>query len=202
MAGTHSGVGKTTVATGIMAALRARGRQVGAAKVGPDYIDPGYHGLATGRPSRNLDPWMCGPHTTVPLAAAAARGCEVLVVEGVMGLFDGASTDPLMADDATVMPSSTAHVAQLLRAPVVLVVDAAAMSGSVAALVHGFATFDTSLDIAGVILNRVASDAHERDLRAALASQGTPVVGVLRRDERLRWRDRHLGLVPVVERGP
>jgi cobyrinic acid a,c-diamide synthase len=192
VAGTASGVGKTTVATGLMAALRSRGSVVAAAKVGPDYIDPGYHSLATGRPGRNLDAWMCGPEAVAPLAALASDGADVLVVEGVMGLFDGAADDGWTA--------STAHVATLLDAPVILVVDAASMSGSVAALVHGYATFDARVRVAGVILNRVGSDAHEAMLRQALAPLDIGVLGVLRRDETLSWRDRHLGLVPVVEK--
>lgn len=191
VAGTHSGVGKTTIATGLMAALRARGLRVGAAKVGPDFIDPGYHALATGRPSRNLDPWMCGPDAMPPLAARAGEGCDILVVEGVMGLFDGAA-------DATL--SSTADVAVGLDAPVVLVVDAASASTSVAAVVHGFATFDPRVRLDGVVLNRVASDGHEAMLRSAISPLGIPVVGVLHRDPEVAWRDRHLGLVPVIER--
>jgi cobyrinic acid a,c-diamide synthase len=190
VAGTHSGVGKTTVATGLLAALRSRGHQVASAKVGPDFIDPGYHSLATGRPPRNLDAWICGPDVIAPLAARAGAGADVLVVEGVMGLFDGA------ADGGD---GSTAQVAGLLDAPVVLVVDAAAMSGSVAALVHGFRIFDPSVRMAGVVLNRVASDGHEAMLRDALAPLDLPVLGVLRRDDAFAWRDRHLGLVPVVE---
>jgi cobyrinic acid a,c-diamide synthase len=185
IAGTSSGVGKTTVATGLMAALRRRGLTVGAAKVGPDFIDPGYHSLATGRPPRNLDARICGPDVIAPLAARAAAGADVLVVEGVMGLFDG--------------PGSTAEVAALLDAPIVLVVDARAMSGSVAAMVHGFSTFDPALRVEGVILNRVGSDRHEELLREAMADMPVPVLGVLRRDDALTWRDRHLGLVPVVE---
>ena len=136
VAGTHSGVGKTTVATGLLAALRAAGHRPAAAKVGPDFIDPGYHALACGRPPRNLDAWLCGADAIGPLAARAAEGADVLVVEGVMGLFDGAA-------DGT--PSSTADVARLLDAPVLLVVDAGAMSGSVAAVVHGFATLDPAV---------------------------------------------------------
>jgi len=192
VAGTASGVGKTTVATGLMVALRARGLVVGAAKVGPDYIDPGYHALAAGRPARNLDAWLCGTEAVAPLAGRAAEGCDVLVVEGVMGLFDG-------ADDPMGPSSSTAQVATLISAPVVLVVDAAAMSRSVAALVHGFATFDPSVRVAAVVLNRVGSDSHERMLRHALEPLDLPVLGALRRNDAFRWRDRHLGLVPVVE---
>src|SRR5439155_3817858 len=133
VAGTHSGVGKTTIASGLMAALTRRGHAVAGAKVGPDFIDPGYHALATGRPGRNLDPWLCGPAAIGPLAGRAARGVDLLVVEGVMGLFDG-------ANDGTV--SSTADVARLLDAPVILIVDAGGISQSLAALVHGFASFD------------------------------------------------------------
>ncbi|MFV0307787.1 MAG: cobyrinate a,c-diamide synthase [Desertimonas sp.] len=190
VAGTHSGVGKTTVATGLMAALRRRGRRVGTAKVGPDFIDPGYHAIATGAPSRNLDAWISGIEAIGPLAARAGEGRELLVIEGVMGLFDGAR-------DGT--PSSTAEVAVALGAPVLLVVDAAATSHSVAAVVHGFATFDPRVRIAGVVLNRVGSDAHREMLVEALAPVGIPVVGTMGRDEALAWRDRHLGLVPVVE---
>ena len=192
IAGTHSGVGKTTVATGLMAALRLAGHRVGAAKVGPDFIDPGYHSLAVGRPSRNLDIWMSGAEAIAPLTARAGAGVDLLVIEGVMGLFDGAG-------DGT--PSSTADVAVLLDAPVILVVDAASMSQSVAALVHGFTTHDRRVRVAGVILNRVGSAGHETLLRDALAPSGLPVLGVLMRDDRLVWRDRHLGLIPVAERG-
>ena len=193
VAGTHSGVGKTTVATGLMAALRRGGERVAPAKVGPDFIDPGYHALACGRPGRNLDPWMCGPDLIPALAGRAAKLADLLIVEGVMGLFDGAA-------DGT--PSSTADVAVLLDAPIVLVVDCSAQAGSVAALVHGFSTFEPKLNVAGVVLNRLASAGHERMVRDALVSMPSPVpvVGALHRDDRLAWRDRHLGLVPVAER--
>ena len=190
VAGTHSGVGKTTVATGLIAALRRAGHAPAGAKVGPDFIDPGYHALASGHPPRNLDPWLCGPDAIAPLAARAAVASDVLVVEGVMGLFDGAS-------DGT--PSSTADVARLLDAPVVLVVDASAMSASVAAVVHGYATFRRDVDVSGVILNQVGSPGHETLLREALEPAGVPVLGALPRQDALRWRDRHLGLVPVAE---
>jgi cobyrinic acid a,c-diamide synthase len=196
VAGTHSGVGKTTVATGLMAALRRRGLRVASAKVGPDFIDPGYHAVATGRPGRNLDSWICGAGAIAGMAARAADGADVLVVEGVMGLFDGAAEPP---DDGALPIASTAEIAHLLDAPVVLVVDASAMSGSVAALVHGFATLDARVELAGVVLNRVASDGHEQLLREAIVPLGVPVLGVLRRDDALAWRDRHLGLVPVAE---
>jgi cobyrinic acid a,c-diamide synthase len=190
IAGTSSGVGKTTVATGLMAALRRRGVKVASAKVGPDFIDPGYHAMATGRAGRNLDAWLSGEAAMAPLAARAAQDADLLIIEGVMGLFDGSGSSS---------EASTAHIARLLDAPVVLVVDASAMSGSVAALVHGYATFDPAIRVSGVVLNQVGSPGHETLLREALAPLGLPVVGALHRDPTLTWRDRHLGLVPVVE---
>jgi cobyrinic acid a,c-diamide synthase len=187
-----SGSGKTTVATGLMAALAGRGLAVSPHKVGPDYIDPGYHALATGRTGRNLDAYLCGPELIGPLFAHGARGCDVAVVEGAMGLYDGAAGEGELA--------STAQVAKLLRAPVVLVVDASAQSRSVAALVHGFATWDPQVRIGGVILNKVGSARHEMLLREALESVGVPVLGVLRRAAAVATPSRHLGLVPVAER--
>ncbi|WP_411085742.1 cobyrinate a,c-diamide synthase [Streptomyces sp. 061-3] len=187
-----SGSGKTTVATGLMAAFTQRGLAVSPHKVGPDYIDPGYHSLATGRAGRNLDAYMCGPELVAPLFAHGARGCDLAIVEGVMGLYDGASGQGELA--------STAHVAKLLQAPVVLVVDASSQSRSVAALVHGFASWDPEVRISGVILNKVGSDRHEMLLREALDESGVPVMGVLRRAEQVATPSRHLGLVPVAER--
>lgn len=199
VAGTHSGAGKTSVATGLAAALVAAGHRVATAKVGPDFIDPGYHAVATGRPGRNLDAWMSGAGAVPALAERAAGDADVLVVEGVMGLFDGAASAVPGAVDPDRDDASTAHVARLLDAPVVLVVDAASMSRSVAAIVHGFVAFDPDVRVAGVVLNRVGSAGHEQLLRSALAPLGVPVLGVLRRDDAFAWRDRHLGLVPVVE---
>ncbi|MFD0066242.1 cobyrinate a,c-diamide synthase [Streptomyces sp. NPDC056690] len=193
IAAPSSGSGKTTVATGLMAAFAGRGLAVSPHKVGPDYIDPGYHALATGRPGRNLDAYLCGPELVAPLFAHGARGCDLAVVEGVMGLFDGASGQGELA--------STAHVAKLLRAPVVLVVDASSQARSVAALVHGFASFDPEVRLAGVILNKVGSDRHEAILREALDESGVPVFGALRRGAEVVTPSRHLGLVPVAERG-
>ena len=148
-----SGHGKTTVATGLLAAFRARGVKVAGFKVGPDYIDPGYHALASGRPGRNLDPVLVGADLIAPLFAHGAAGADLAVVEGVMGLFDGralAGTGAAGGD-----PGSTADVAALLSAPVVLVVDAAAQGRSVAALVHGYRTFGSGVRLAGVILNLI-----------------------------------------------
>ncbi|MGW5348012.1 cobyrinate a,c-diamide synthase [Streptomyces sp. HUAS TT3] len=192
IAAPSSGSGKTTVATGLMAAFAGRGLAVSPHKAGPDYIDPGYHALATGRPGRNLDAFMCGPELVAPLFAHGAADCDLAVVEGVMGLYDGAAGRGELA--------STAQVAKLLRAPVVLVVDASSQSRSVAALVHGFASFDPQVRLGGVILNKVGSDRHEAMLREALEEAGTPVLGVLRRAPQVSAPSRHLGLVPVAER--
>ncbi|GAA5610349.1 cobyrinate a,c-diamide synthase [Streptomyces platensis] len=192
IAAPSSGAGKTTVATGLMAAFAEAGLTVSPHKVGPDYIDPGYHSLATGRPGRNLDAYLCGPDRIAPLFLHGAAGADLALVEGVMGLFDGASGMGEL--------SSTAHVAKLLRAPVVLVVDASSQSRSVAALVHGFASWDPEVRLAGVILNKVGSDRHEELLREAMDSSGVPVLGALRRDGRAGTPSRHLGLVPVAER--
>ena len=190
-----SGAGKTTVATGLMAALQARGLHVSPHKVGPDYIDPTYHALATGRPGRNLDPVLVGAGLIAPLFAHSSGGTDVAVIEGVMGLFDGRGAT---------REGSTAHVASLLDAPVLLVVDASKQSSSVAATVHGFATFDPAVRIGGVLLNRVASPRHETLLRGALAgplTAGIPVLGALPRTDRVGVPSRHLGLVPAPERG-
>ncbi|MFW3169274.1 cobyrinate a,c-diamide synthase [Geodermatophilus sp. CPCC 206100] len=190
--------GKTSVTTGLLAALTARGLAVSPHKVGPDFIDPGYHALAAGRPGRTLDPVLMDEERVVPLflhGARTPRPADVAVVEGVMGLFDGAS-HPSLPPGA----GSTAHVARLLRAPVVLVVDAWTQAQSVAALVHGFATFDPSVRLGGVVLNRVAGDRHEELLRTALGAAGVPVLGAIPRLDRLAAPSRHLGLVPAAER--
>jgi cobyrinic acid a,c-diamide synthase len=192
IAGTSSGAGKTSVTCGVIGALRRRGLRVQGFKVGPDYIDPSYHAMASGRPGRNLDAFLSGPELIAPLARHGARGADVAVVEGVMGLFDGASGRGELA--------STGHVAKLLRAPVVLVVDAASMARSVAAVVHGYRTFDPNINVAGVVFNKVGSDHHEELLREAVAPMALPVLGALRRDERVGAPERHLGLVPAGER--
>ncbi|MFJ9418547.1 cobyrinate a,c-diamide synthase [Streptomyces sp. NPDC101227] len=192
IAAPSSGAGKTTVATGLMAAFAEAGLVVSPHKVGPDYIDPGYHSLATGRPGRNLDAYLCGVDRLAPLFLHGAAGADLAVVEGVMGLFDGASGMGEL--------SSTAQVSKVLRAPVVLVVDASSQSRSVAALVHGFASWDPEVRLAGVILNKVGSDRHEELLREAMDSSGVPVLGALRRTPTARTPSRHLGLVPVAER--
>jgi cobyrinic acid a,c-diamide synthase len=190
IAGTSSGAGKTSVTCGVIGALRRRGLRVQGFKVGPDYIDPSYHALASGRPGRNLDAFLSGPELIAPLARHGARGADIAVVEGVMGLFDGASGRGELA--------STGHVAKLLRAPVVLVVDAASMARSVAAVVHGYRTFDPEVNVAGVIFNKVGSEHHEELLREAVAPLGLSVLGALRRDARVEAPERHLGLVPAT----
>ncbi|GGS47753.1 cobyrinate a,c-diamide synthase [Actinokineospora fastidiosa] len=187
-----SGSGKTTVATGLMAALRARGRRVAPFKVGPDYIDPGYHSLAAGRPGRNLDPNLVGEHRVAPLFRHGAAGADIAVIEGVMGLFDGRIETGF---------GSTAHVAGLLDAPVLLVVDARGQSSSIAALLHGFRSFRPDVRLAGVVLNQVGSDRHEEVLRAACAEVGLPVLGAVRRAGAVAVPSRHLGLVPAAEHG-
>jgi cobyrinic acid a,c-diamide synthase len=192
-----SGSGKTTVATGLMGALRRAGRTVAPFKVGPDFIDPGYHALATGRPGRNLDPVLVGEDLIGPLYRHGSARADIAVVEGVMGLFDGRITDEMRG----LATGSTAHVAGLLGAPVVLVVDARGQAHSTAALLHGFSTFDPATRIAGVILNRVGSARHEEVLRQACDHAGVPVFGAIPRTEALSVPSRHLGLVTAVEYG-
>ena len=187
-----SGHGKTTVATGLMAALAARGLMVSGHKVGPDFIDPGYHALATGRPGRNLDPFLIGEHRIVPLLLHGARSADVAVIEGVMGLFDGRL--------GTAGEASTAHIAALTASPVLLVVDISHASRTHAAVVAGLAAFDPSVSIAGVILNKARSTRHADEVRDALAPTGIPVLGVLPRDDGVETPSRHLGLVPAAER--
>ncbi|MCT1640532.1 cobyrinate a,c-diamide synthase [Dietzia cinnamea] len=190
-----SGHGKTTVATGLMAALRRTGLEVSGHKVGPDYIDPGYHALATGRPGRNLDPHLVGEDLVVPLllhGARDGRATDIAVIEGVMGLYDGHIGREGFA--------STAHVARLTDSPVVLVVDISHASRTIAATVLGMATFDPDVRIAGVVLNKAGSVRHSDEVRRALAPLGIPVLGVLQRDDDVTAPSRHLGLVPAAER--
>ena len=192
-----SGSGKTTVATGLIGALRRAGHTVAPFKVGPDFIDPGYHGLAADRPGRNLDPVLVGEALIGPLYAHGAVGAGIAVIEGVMGLFDGR----IGPSTTTPAAGSTAHVAGLLGAPVVLVVDARGQSQSIAALLHGFSTFDTATRVVGVILNRVGSARHEQALRQACERAGVPVLGAIPRVAELELPTRYLGLVTAVEYG-
>ncbi|CAN5324630.1 hypothetical protein BH09ACT10_BH09ACT10_16430 [soil metagenome] len=187
-----SGHGKTTIATGLMAALSAAGHTVSGHKVGPDYIDPGYHALATGLPGRNLDPHMVGEERLVPLLLAGAKNAEIAIVEGVMGLYDGQIGGHGF--------SSTAHVATVTRTPVVLVVDISHASRSIAAVVQGMVAFDPQVRIVGVILNKAGSQRHADEVCSALETTGVPVLGVLQRDDGIVAPSRHLGLVPADER--
>jgi cobyrinic acid a,c-diamide synthase len=185
VAGTHSGVGKTSVTLGLIGALRRRSLVVQPFKVGPDFIDPLHHQRASGRPPRNLDGWMLTPETNRERFARHTADADVAVIEGVMGLFDGSEG----GSDR----GSTAEMAKLLGLPVVLVVDASAMARSAAALVHGFTSFDPDLRVAGVILNNVGGDAHAGMIRDAVGG-AVPILGAIPRAADLVVPERHLGL--------
>jgi len=193
IAGTSSGVGKTIIATGIMSALAARGYRVQPFKTGPDYIDPGYHTFVTGRVSKNLDTWLLSDDCILELFRRSAAGSDNSVVEGVMGFYDGHSG----LDDR----GSTAYLSRLLQAPVILIVDIAKMAGSAAAIVLGYKKLDPRVNLAGVILNRGAGETHCRWAREAVEKYaGVPVIGCIKRDSNLVLPERHLGLVPKVEK--
>jgi cobyrinic acid a,c-diamide synthase len=190
LAGVTSGVGKTSVALGVMHALSKRGFKVQPFKVGPDFIDPSYHGLITKRKSHNLDVWLMGKSGLLQCFATSSYDADIAVVEGVMGLFDGMSGKNNFA--------STAHVAKILDAPVVLVVDASKGARSIAAVILGFLHFDRNLRIAAVILNKVAGEKHARYLMEAIeAKVKIPVVGVIYRNLEIQLEERHLGLIPA-----
>lgn len=194
IAGTHSGVGKTTITLGIMAALHRRGLEVQGFKVGPDYIDPSYHTAVTRRPSRNLDTWMLGQDVTREVFHRGSERADISVIEGVMGMNDG--KDPL-ADTG-----STAEVSEVLDAPVILVVDVSSMARSAAAIVLGFQQLNQNVRIAGFIANRVGSKGHYDLVKAAVEQVcEIPAVGYLTTQEQLRIPERHLGLIPALERG-
>lgn len=189
IAAAQSGSGKTTVATGLLSALRQRGIVVQSFKVGPDYIDPGYHRLASGRAAHNLDTWLVPKERVPALFAEESEGADITVVEGVMGLYDGGREGV----------SSTAEIAKLLKAPVVLVIDAKSMGASAAALAMGFRDYDPDVQLAGVILNRLGSKTHEAMIRQAMKEIDMPVLGALYRNEELHMPERHLGLLPAEE---
>ena len=193
IAAPQSGSGKTTVTLGLMAALKRRGLKLAPFKVGPDFIDPGYHRLVTGTASINLDGWICGADFIRASFARHAAGAELAVIEGVMGLFDGI--------DGVSEAGSSAQIAKLLAAPVILVLDARSQARSAAALVHGFATFDPGIEVAGVIFNNVGSANHESILREAMAASapGIAVLGCLPKDPQLAIPSRHLGLLTAEE---
>ncbi len=192
IAGTQSGVGKTTIATGIMAALKHKGLTVQPFKVGPDYIDPTYHTLATGLPSRNLDSWMLSHETIPELFSRAARKADISIIEGVMGLYDGHTG----LDDS----GSTAEIAKLLNAPTILIIDAGKMARSAAAIALGYTKFDQGLNLAGFIVNNIGSERHYAWVKEAIGQTTfLPVLGYLPRNDDLEMPERHLGLIPTVE---
>ncbi len=189
LAGTNSGVGKTTIVAGLLKAFTKQGKKVQPYKVGPDYIDPGFHKLASGRDCYNLDTWLVPQEKLVPFFVDTASDAELVIIEGVMGLYDGGREGV----------SSTAQIAKTLQAPVVLVIDCKAMGESAAAIAKGFKEYDKDINLAGVILNRIGSDNHERMIKEALERLQIPVIGVIRRDEKMHSPERHLGLTPVTE---
>lgn len=194
IAGTGSGVGKTTLTIGLMAAFKRSGRRVQGFKCGPDYIDPTYHSAVTGRISRNLDSYMLDHETVKEIYARASQDADISVIEGVMGLYDG--KNPTNND------GSSAEISLLVDAPVLLVVNCQSMARSAAAIVKGFQVFDPRVKIAGVIANKVGSEGHYRIVRDAVEQEcGIPVVGYLRREDEIAIPERHLGLIPSIERG-
>ncbi len=190
VAATGSGAGKTTVTVGLVAALRVRGLRVAVFKCGPDYLDPTYHARAAGRTSHNLDGWMMGREAVVATFSRAARDSDIAVIEGMMGLFDGATP--------TSDEGSTAEIAKWLDAPVLLVVDASGMARTIGAFATGFARFDPALRLVGLVCNRVGSGGHLDLLRAA--SQVIPVVGGLPQNSAAAFPERHLGLFTADEK--
>ena len=189
LAGVSSGVGKTTVVTGLLRVLRDQGLAVQPFKVGPDYIDPGFHEKAAGRDSYNLDTWLVPEERLVSTFCTLAGDADLSVIEGVMGLYDGGAAGV----------SSTAHIARLLQAPVVLVMNCRSMGQSAAAVALGYREYAPDVEIAGVILNQLGSDNHEQIIREAMAGIGMTVLGALHRTDALQTPERHLGLTPVTE---
>ncbi|MBW4557444.1 MAG: cobyrinate a,c-diamide synthase [Trichormus sp. ATA11-4-KO1] len=198
IAGERSGVGKTTVTLTLLASLRRRGVVVQSFKVGPDYIDPMFHQHVTHRACRNLDPVLTSQAYVQQCFALHSQTSEYALVEGVMGLFDGVGNQEEDSQLSTDF-ASTAHIARLLDLPILLVIDCSRLSGSVAAIAHGYCSFDSRIKIAGLVLNRVGSDRHLSLLKDSLKPLQLPVLGVLRRQDNITIPDRHLGLVPTAE---
>lgn len=197
IAGERSGVGKTTVTLTLLASLRRRGVKVQSFKVGPDYIDPMFHQYVTGLPCRNLDAVLTSESYVQQCFHHHSPQSEYTLVEGVMGLFDGISH--LSNTNEKTDFASTAHVARLLDIPIILVIDCSRLSGSVAAIAHGYCSLDSRIKVAGLVLNRVGSDRHLSLLKAALSPLQLPILGVLRRQDNITIPDRHLGLIPTAE---
>jgi cobyrinic acid a,c-diamide synthase len=194
IAGTGSGVGKTTLTIGIMSALRKKGYTVQGFKCGPDYIDPTYHTAVTGRASRNLDSWMLNHEMVKEIVNRGSEGADISIIEGVMGFFDG--------KNPTNNEGTTAEISMITKSPVVLVVNCASMARSAAAIVKGFQAFLEETNIVGVIANRVGSEGHFKLVKSAIEQEcGIPVIGYLKRDADIAIPERHLGLIPSVERG-
>lgn len=192
LAGTHSGAGKTTITAGILGALKARGLRVQPYKTGPDYIDPAFHNFVVGGKSKNLDTWMLPEEAVCHLFAKSAEEADVVVVEGVMGLFDGLG--------AVEDQGSTSALAKLLGLPVILIVDGSGMARSSAAIVKGYSQFDPDCKIAGVILNRVGSQGHYDIMKEAIETYtGIPCIGYVSKNAQVSLGSRHLGLVPAGE---
>ncbi|MBR8827104.1 MAG: cobyrinate a,c-diamide synthase [Gomphosphaeria aponina SAG 52.96 = DSM 107014] len=189
IAGERSGVGKTTVTLAMLSFLVRKGYRVQSFKVGPDYIDPMFHTAVTNRPCRNLDPVLTACEYVKASFARHGQGADYVLVEGVMGLFDGVERDW----------GSTAHIARLLELPVVLVIDASKLSGSIAAIAAGYSSLDPRVKIAGIVINKVGSDRHEELLIDALETLKMPVLGIIRRQDKITIPERHLGLVPTGE---
>ena len=189
IAATQSGGGKTTITTGIIAALRKRGLTVQSYKIGPDYIDPCYHSLASNRPAHNLDSWLVSKEKLQDIFTQTSQESDIAIIEGVMGLYDGGK-DGI---------SSTAEIAKLLKAPVVLIIDAKSMGASAAAIALGFREYDKDVNLAGVILNRIGSDNHKNIIESALSELGIKCLGAIKRDNKLITPERHLGLLPTIE---
>ena len=189
IAATQSSSGKTTITVGIIAALRKRGLVVQSYKIGPDYIDPGYHSLASSRPTHNLDSWLVPKDKLQEIFTETAQNVDIAIIEGVMGLYDGGKNGI----------SSTAEIAKLLNAPVVLVIDSKSMGTSAAAIALGFREYDRNINLAGVILNRIGSENHKNIIKSALEEINIKFLGAIRRDDNLKTPERHLGLLPTTE---
>ena len=204
IAGDRSGTGKTTVTLALLASLRQKSQRVQTFKVGPDFIDPMFHREVTGYPCYNLDPLLTSETYVRNCYHKHSQNAEFAVIEGVMGLFDGIPSSYLpptsiSSTSTTLNFASTAHIARLLDLPILLVIDCSRLSGSIAAIVHGYRTLAPQLKFAGVVLNRVASDRHEELLKAALKQIHLPILGIIRRQQSITIPDRHLGLIPTDE---
>jgi cobyrinic acid a,c-diamide synthase len=194
IAGTGSGVGKTTLTIGLMSALKSRGLEVQGFKCGPDYIDPSYHTAVTGRPARNLDSWMLREETVRDIYVRGSKGADISIIEGVMGFFDG--------KNPRTNAGSTAEISMITESPVILVVNCASMARSAAAIVKGFQMLAEGPNIVGVIANKVGSEGHFKIVKTAIEQEcSIPVIGYLQRELDIEIPERHLGLIPSIERG-